>query len=46
MEVTSQSEQFGLPEQQRGPAPAPERIAEQLRPGPSWSGPTKVQAAE
>jgi hypothetical protein len=43
MEVTSQSDQFGLPEQHRPAAPAPEKIAEQLRPAPLWERPLRVE---
>ena len=46
MEVTSQSDQFGLPEQRREPAPAPEKVAEQLRPGPMWQGPDRMETGE
>lgn len=42
MEVTSQSEQYGLPERTTAPAPPPEKIAEQLRPAPLWERPLRV----
>jgi hypothetical protein len=46
MEIASQAEQFGLPEQHRDPAPPPEKIAEQLRPAPMWQGPARVETGE
>lgn len=46
MEVTSQSDQFGLPEQHRSPAPPPEKVAEQLRPAPLFERPLRVESGE
>jgi hypothetical protein len=46
MEITRQADYYGLPAPERGPAPPPEKVAEQLRPPTPWSGPIKVAAPE
>jgi hypothetical protein len=43
MEITTQSEAYGLPERTTPPAPAPEKIAEQLAPAPMWERPLRVE---
>ena len=42
MEITRQSEYYGLPTPDREPAPAPEKVAELLTPATPWQGPMKV----
>lgn len=41
MEVVSQSDYYGLPEQYREPVSA-EKVADVLRPAPMFSGPARV----
>jgi hypothetical protein len=41
-EIVSQSDYYGLPQPERAPAPAPEKVAELLKAPTPWSGPTKV----
>ncbi len=42
MEITRQADAFGLPTPEREPAPAPEKVAEQLVPPTPWQGPDKA----
>ena len=41
-EIVSQSDYYGLPQPERAPAPAPEKVADLLKAPTPWSGPTKV----
>lgn len=41
-EIVSQSDYYGLPQPERAPAPAPERVADLLKAPTPWSGPTKI----
>lgn len=45
-EITRQADYYGLPEQPHEPTPAPEKVAEQLRPATPWSGPDKISDAQ
>lgn len=42
MEIIRQADAFGLPEPEREPAPAPEKVADLLKAPTPWSGPAKV----
>jgi hypothetical protein len=45
-EITTQADQFGLPERSTPPAPPPERVAEQLRPAPVWESPLRIETQQ
>lgn len=42
MEITRQADSFGLPPADPPPAPPAEKVADQLRQPPMWSGPATV----
>jgi hypothetical protein len=46
MEITRQADYYGLPTPERAPAPAPEKVAEQLKAPTPWQGPATVERSE
>ena len=45
-EIVSQSDYYGLPQPERAPAPAPEKVAELLKAPTPWEGPMSRQAVK